>query len=87
MYVNCIILKYNLYFIVVLDDFEDASNYYKRLTEDIVVNEALNDDIKLTEGDVLSCSTYQLTNFKSELLNFKFYNSYNSITAPRYTEM
>ena len=84
---DCIILKYNLYFIVVLDDFEDAPNYYKRLTEDIVVNEALNDDIKLNEGDVLPCSTYQLTNFKSELMNFKFYNSYNSTTAPRYTEM
>ena len=73
--------------IIVLDDFEDAPNYYKRLTEDIVVKESLHDDIKLKQGDKISCSTYQLTNFRPELLEFKFYDTYESSTAPKYTEM
>ena len=71
----------------VLDDFEDAPNYYKRLIEDIHVKEPLNENIKLRVGDIIPCSTYQLTNFKPELLNLKFYNTYESSTAPRYTEM
>ena len=61
-------------FTLVLDDFEDAPNYYKRLTEDIVVKELLNDNVRLDKDDIIPCSTYQLTNFRPELLDFKFYN-------------
>ena len=74
-------------FTLVLDDFEDAPNYYKRLTEDIVVKDLLNDNVRLDKDDIIPCSTYQLTNFRPELLDFKFYDTYESATAPQYTEM
>ena len=83
------LIDYNLVvlFTIVLDDFEDAPNYYKRLTEDIVVKEPLNDYVRLNKDDIIPCSTYQLTNFRPELLGFKFHDTYESATAPQYTEM
>lgn len=70
-----------------LDDFEDAPNYYKRLTVEIAVNEPLNDDIRLENDSLIQCSSYQLTNFKPELLNLELYETYSCSLAPPYTEM
>ena len=75
------------YSISVLDDFEDAPNYYKRVTEEVKVTENLSNRICLEIGSILKCSSYQLTNFKPELLDLKFYKSYDSSDAPPYTEM
>ena len=70
-----------------MDDFEDAPNYYKRLTEDITVTESLSDSVSLEKGSIVKCSSYQLTNFKPDLLNLQFYKAYCSSVAPPYTEM
>ena len=70
-----------------LDIFEDVPNYYKKIISEIKVSECLNDKINLERGMIVKCSSYQLTNFKPELLKLKFYKTYCSAVVPPYTEM
>ena len=73
--------------LLVLDDFEDAPNYYKRLEIEIKIKDLLNDEFKPSNNHIVKCSSYQLTNFRPELMNLKFYKNYSSSLAPPYTEM
>ena len=73
--------------LLVLDDFEDAPNYYKRLKIEIKIKDLLNDEFEPSKNSIVQCSSYQLTNFRPELLNLKFHKNYSSSLAPPYTEM
>ena len=86
---ECLIYNVFLFLLILLalDIFEDVPNYYKKIISEIKVSECLNDKISLERGTIVKCSSYQLTNFKPELLKLKFYKTYCSAVVPPYTEM